>query len=219
MSTARVDRPSDRSAPPTAAIVGADPLARRRVVAILRTHGFDVGKTPSPGADSVLVVLTSGGDADRVRGVRAAVDAARSAKVLAVVAAGVRNASLRRVLLAGADGMLLDSDLDRALVASLHAVLAGQLVVPTALARQLAPRPLSHREKQILSLVVLGLTNREIGGKLFLAESTVKTHLSSAFRKLDARSRADAVARILDPEDGRGAGVLEIGDAVGADAA
>ena len=45
-----------------------------------------------------------------------------------------------------------------------------------------------------------GLTNREIAPQLYLAESTVKTHLSSAFRKLDARSRAEAVARIQDPE-------------------
>jgi DNA-binding NarL/FixJ family response regulator len=59
---------------------------------------------------------------------------------------------------------------------------------------------------------VLGFTNREIADKLYLAESTVKTHLSSAFTKLDARSRSEAVARILDPESGYGVGILAIAD-------
>jgi DNA-binding NarL/FixJ family response regulator len=60
--------------------------------------------------------------------------------------------------------------------------------------------------------VVLGFTNRQIADKLFLAESTVKTHLSSAFGKLDAHSRADVTARILDPENGYGVGILSLGN-------
>jgi DNA-binding NarL/FixJ family response regulator len=91
-------------------------------------------------------------------------------------------------------------------------VAAGQLAVPSSLRSQIAPRALSHREKQILALVVLGLTNRQIADELFLAESTVKTHLSSAFGKLDAHSRADATARILDPESGYGVGILSLGN-------
>jgi DNA-binding NarL/FixJ family response regulator len=89
-------------------------------------------------------------------------------------------------------------------------------VVPTALGRHIAPRPLSHREKEILALVVLGLTNGQIASRLFLAESTVKTHISSAFRKLDVRSRAEAAARIQDPEAGYGVGILDLGIANGA---
>ena len=58
-----------------------------------------------------------------------------------------------------------------------------------------------------MGLVVLGYTNRQIADALFLAESTVKTHLSSAFGKLDARSRSEAAAVILDPEEGHGFGV------------
>jgi DNA-binding NarL/FixJ family response regulator len=114
---------------------------------------------------------------------------------------------LRRALLAGAAGIVLDSELESALVASASATLAGQLAVPRALGRQIAPRPLSHREKEILALVVRGLTNRQIAGRLYLAESTVKTHVSSAFRKLDVRSRAEAAARIEDPDAGYGMGI------------
>ena len=61
-----------------------------------------------------------------------------------------------------------------------------------------------------------GMTNREIAGKLFLAESTIKTHLASTFRKLDARSRAEAVARITDSESGYGTGILTVDEAVAA---
>ena len=109
---------------------------------------------------------------------------------------------LRRALRAGADGIVLEAELHAALVASVRAVAAGQLAVPLALRRQLAPRHLSYREKQVLSLVAVGYTNRQIADTLYLSESTVKTHLSSAFGKLDARSRAEAAARVLDPDEG-----------------
>jgi DNA-binding NarL/FixJ family response regulator len=69
---------------------------------------------------------------------------------------------------------------------------------------------LSPREKQVLSMVVLGFTNREIANKLYLAESTIKSHLSSAFEKLGVRSRSDAVALILDSKNGLGTGILSI---------
>ncbi len=135
------------------------------------------------------------------------------AAVLAVMPAGSPNASLRRVLLAGATGIVLDDDLEVTLVPTARAALAGQLTVPAALGRQIAPRPLSHREKEVLAHVTLGRTNREIADALFLAESTVKTHLSSAFRKLDARSRSEAVNRILDPENGYSTTIREIANA------
>jgi DNA-binding NarL/FixJ family response regulator len=128
----------------------------------------------------------------------------------------VPNAAMRRVLLAGAAGIVLEDDVERALVPTARAVFAGQLTVPSILGQHIAPRPLSHREKEVLALVVLGLTNREIARKLYLAESTVKTHLSSAFRKIDARSRSEAVARIQDPESEFGSGVLAVAHGVAA---
>jgi DNA-binding NarL/FixJ family response regulator len=70
---------------------------------------------------------------------------------------------------------------------------------------------LSSREKQVLGLVVMGYMNSQIAAQLFLAESTVKSHLSSAFDKLGVRSRHEAVARILDPQGGLGVGILTVG--------
>ena len=61
-----------------------------------------------------------------------------------------------------------------------------------------------------MNLVVMGFTNSQIGSRLFLAESTVKSHLSSAFSKLGVRSRSEAAALILDPEESFGMGILGI---------
>jgi DNA-binding NarL/FixJ family response regulator len=69
---------------------------------------------------------------------------------------------------------------------------------------------LSMREKQVLGMLVMGFTNAEIAAKMFLAESTVKSHLSSAYTKLGVRSRKDAASMILDPVAGLGPGILTI---------
>jgi DNA-binding CsgD family transcriptional regulator len=52
---------------------------------------------------------------------------------------------------------------------------------------------ITPRELEILGLVAEGLSNREIAGKLFVSENTVKTHCSRAFDKLGARRRTQAV--------------------------
>jgi DNA-binding NarL/FixJ family response regulator len=83
--------------------------------------------------------------------------------------------------------------------------------VPRGHWRQIEPPALSSREKQILGLVVMGYMNSQIAEQLFLAESTVKSHLSSAFGKLGVRSRNEAVNLILDPERGLGMGILALG--------
>ena len=197
-----------------AAVIGGAPHARHRAERLLGEAGFGIVEpAPHRPAELILAFLTDATDAVdavRVSDVRALAASYADALILAVMPAGAPNASLRRVMLAGATGIVLEDGLDRTLVPTARATLAGQLTVPNALGRQIAPRPLSHREKQILALVMAGASNHEIATKLFLAESTVKTHLSSAFRKLDARSRAEAVTRITDPENGYGTGILEI---------
>lgn len=55
--------------------------------------------------------------------------------------------------------------------------------------------PLSRRELEVLRLVAQGLSNREIGERLFLALITVKGHNRNIFRKLEVRRRTEAVAR------------------------
>ncbi|MDI6717119.1 MAG: response regulator transcription factor, partial [Actinomycetota bacterium] len=52
--------------------------------------------------------------------------------------------------------------------------------------------PLSGREIDVLSLISEGISNKDIARTLFLSESTVKTHVSSIFKKLNLQSRAEA---------------------------
>ena len=57
------------------------------------------------------------------------------------------------------------------------------------------PEPLSERELEVLMLVAAGKTNQEIARELFVALSTVKTHIKNIYGKLDARNRTQALAR------------------------
>jgi DNA-binding CsgD family transcriptional regulator len=52
---------------------------------------------------------------------------------------------------------------------------------------------ITRRELEILGLVAQGMSNREIAGRLFISENTVKTHCSRAFDKLGAKRRTQAV--------------------------
>jgi DNA-binding NarL/FixJ family response regulator len=194
-------------------VVGDDAHARQLSAGFLAAAGFVLSGPRfqvGPGDGTLLVLLARRAEADQLREIRKLALEQPRCPILAIMPSGAANPSLRRALLAGATGIVLDGELARTLGPTAHAVVAGQLAVPPSLSRQIAPRPLSHREKQILGLVMRGRTNREIANELVLAESTVKTHLSAAFRKIDARSRAEAVARIQDPESGYGPGILAI---------
>jgi ATP/maltotriose-dependent transcriptional regulator MalT len=57
------------------------------------------------------------------------------------------------------------------------------------------PEPLSERELEVLQLIAAGKTNRQIATELFVSVGTVKTHINNVYRKLDAHSRTQALAR------------------------
>jgi DNA-binding NarL/FixJ family response regulator len=151
---------------------------------------------------------------------RAAVEAVRTIRDTLEKAAAVlvcRQAGggqIRRALELGVDGVVLIDETDVALAAVVSVVCAGQVSVPSERRAEVRTLALTNREKQILALVVAGLTNAQIARELFLAESTVKSHLSSAFAKLGVSSRNEAARVILDPERGRGLGMGGIGPGV-----
>ena len=110
-------------------------------------------------------------------------------------------------LRAGASGFLLKTTEPQGLVQAVLACAAGQATVgPTVLARLLdgvAVRPhrephpgladLTERELDVLRAMTRGLSNAEIGDALFLAESTVKSHVAQVLAKLGVRDRLQAV--------------------------
>ena len=124
----------------------------------------------------------------------------------------VSRADVREGLAAGADGIVVEDTVEVSLGPTLDAVLAGQLVLPPTGRAHLAPPALSAREKQVLGLVVLGLSNLDVAAKLHITEATVKSHLTACFRKLGVRTRSAAVARILDPHEGLGVGILSLAE-------
>jgi len=101
-------------------------------------------------------------------------------------------------LRAGAKAYLLKDAQPEELFRCIRAVRAGDAYLQPKLAVKLAQRAqeqhLTEREEQILKLLAEGLSNRAIGQTLHISESTVKSHLKSLFVKLDATSRAEAIA-------------------------
>jgi DNA-binding NarL/FixJ family response regulator len=131
-------------------------------------------------------------------------------KAIALAAPGTSRDDARAVIAQGADAVLLVEDVPERVAPAVRAALDGLLVLSAPLGVAVERPPLTPREKQILALVVMGYTNREIADQLVLAESTVKSHLFSAFRRLGVRSRSEAVALITDPARGLGTGILTI---------
>lgn len=117
---------------------------------------------------------------------------------------------VRSLVAAGVRGVVLEDELDAALDPTVAAVAVGQLCVPGDNAGSLVPPVLSVREKQVVGLAAMGLSNRDIAERLFVAESTVKSHLSSAFAKMGVRSRHEATDLIVNPAWGIGVGILSI---------
>lgn len=112
--------------------------------------------------------------------------------------------ALRSAVLAGASGYVLKDIRSRALIEAVRRAAAGGTIQSAAVLRQAATAlrpdrqddapgpPLSLREDQVLDLIAEGLTNREIGARLGLAEKTVKNYVSGLLAKLGMERRTQA---------------------------
>jgi len=111
-------------------------------------------------------------------------------------------------LRAGASGFLLKDRPPEELVAAVRVVASGEALLAPSVTRRLieefarrpeAPAPpreleeLTDREREVLALMGRGLSNAEIASRLFVAETTVKTHVGRVLQKLQLRDRAQAV--------------------------
>jgi DNA-binding NarL/FixJ family response regulator len=200
---------------PRAALIGGG--ACQRVASVLEEQGFEFELYDSAeeldGADrpSAMLLCAAGKVATAVAEELPALSEAQPEAPVVLVCAEVRPGEMRGALAAGVNGIVLEEHLSATLRVCIEAVRAGQVCVPRRHAPQVEPATLSAREKQILGLVVMGYMNSEIANQLFVAESTVKSHLSSAFSKLGVRSRNEAVDLIVDPGRGLGMGILALG--------
>lgn len=111
---------------------------------------------------------------------------------------------------AGAAGYLLKSTRGRDLAGAIRAIKSGKSVLHPKIIAKLLKRAmiapveerktsdlLSERESEVLRLVALGMSNKEIAEKLFLSQRTVKAHLTNIFNKLNVASRSEAIVKGL----------------------
>ena len=112
-------------------------------------------------------------------------------------------------LRAGAGGFMLKDAPPRQLAEAVRTVATGESLLATAVTKRLIERyvsrppsdsvrrerfaDLTDRELEVLQLLTRGLSNVEIGGRLFLSEATVKTHVTRVLSKLGVRDRVQAV--------------------------
>jgi DNA-binding NarL/FixJ family response regulator len=113
-------------------------------------------------------------------------------------------ALLTEALDAGVAGFVLKEAPMDDLVRAVQSVAAGGTYVDPVLAGTLATSSvgtklpqLTQRERDVLRLLADGLSNEEIGKRLFISAETVRTHVRKAMGKLDADTRTQAVARAL----------------------
>jgi len=112
--------------------------------------------------------------------------------------------ALFAAILAGASGYVLKQITGHDLLDTVRRVAAGQSMIDPALTARVLDRvrngvpegdelaDLTAREREILELIAEGLTNRQIGERLFLAEKTVKNYVSSLLAKLGLERRTQA---------------------------
>ncbi|WP_431025571.1 response regulator [Halomonas sp. H5] len=152
-----------------------------------------------------LVLLDLGlPDADGLSGLARLREAAPELAVV-IVSAEQHRATVLEALELGAVGYIPKSTPRAALIDALRQVLDGQVYLPPAIMRRPAPsRPapvteedpltgLTDKQREVLTHMVRGESNKMIAFRLNIAETTVKTHVSAILRKLKVSSRVQAI--------------------------
>lgn len=128
-----------------------------------------------------VIVLTAYGSEELI------LDAVRAgAKGYLLKGAGLEEV-LRAVRIVASGGSLLEPAVTERLLGSMERILRGDR----------GPEVLTEREREILTRIARGLSNKAIGEELHLAERTVKFHTTIIFRKLGVANRAEAAAKAL----------------------
>jgi len=151
--------------------------------------------------DVVVMDIQMGQGIDGFETTRRLLAAGHQAGVVLFTGYGERS-TLSDGLGCGARGFLVKDAEPAELVRAVRTVAAGGAYVDPAVGGELmawrdsdlGANGLSGREHEVLSLLADGLSTAGVAGRLFLAQETVRTHLRSAMRKLQAQTRVEAVA-------------------------
>jgi two-component system nitrate/nitrite response regulator NarL len=120
---------------------------------------------------------------------------------VAILSGAMGSDEAERALERGAAGVMMKDLRGTALLSAIRLMAAGETYVPRSVVNALPGRHaarasfdnLTPRELDCIERLVQGSPNREIAERLAIAEITVKLHLNSAFKKMGARNRSDAV--------------------------
>jgi DNA-binding NarL/FixJ family response regulator len=113
------------------------------------------------------------------------------------------DADIVRAVDAGAMGYLLKDAAPEEIFAAVRGAVQGKSVMSAPVASRLFQQLrnpdeiLTPREAELLSLLTEGLSNRDLGKRLFISEATVKTHLAHIYAKLGVETRAAAIATAI----------------------
>jgi DNA-binding NarL/FixJ family response regulator len=181
-------------------VVEPNRIVREGIRAELSRAGADVVAEAAGGAEAIKAAGEHEPDVVVLDfKLRDATDVCETLSASAAVIALGDDTSATAALESGARAYLLKDADDLDLGAALTRVMAGESVVdPQAAATSLESRDkpkLSRQEVKVLRLVAEGLTNPEIGKRLYLSRHTVKEYLSHAMRKLEVTNRIEAVRR------------------------
>jgi DNA-binding NarL/FixJ family response regulator len=200
------------------AVVDDHPLFREGVASILGSEpdieivgqgasaeaAIQIAQTQQPDI-MLLDINMPGGGVYATQAIKAAAPGVR----LVILTGADEDEYVFETLKAGAHAYLLKGVMSRELIDVLHLVMAGQSYVSPILAASLlrgvskaapaAAQPqknvldeLSERERQIVTLIADGLSNLEIGQRLFLSEKTVKHYVTGILQKLNVQNRVQA---------------------------
>ena len=185
-------------------VVAADPLARGGIAALLDSStAIAIVGSVSPEESEAMAAATGPdvvlADVGHEANVAAFINGlSPDAPVLALVANAEQASEVRSICIPGI--LPRDADVDT-LSAALAAVATGLHVTDGRFLRDggrgrknAGAEPLTPREHEVLGLVAEGLPNKTIALELGLSEHTVKFHLTAVMSKLEAQSRAEAVA-------------------------
>ncbi|HEX7145857.1 MAG TPA: response regulator transcription factor [Gaiellaceae bacterium] len=201
------------SSDPVRAVVADDhPAVLRAVCDVLIDVGVDVVGRASNGEEAAAKIEATQPTVavvdvrmPRLTGIEIAARVSRTAPETSVIlytAYGDR-ALLTEALDSGVRGFVLKEAPMQDLTRAVDMVAGGAVYVDPVLAGVLASAEaeripqLTKREREVLRLLADGLTNEEIGKRLFLSPETVRTHVQKAMRRLEADTRTQAVALAL----------------------
>ncbi len=163
-------------------------------------EGVSVALDQAP--DVVLMDLAMGAGIDGIEAIRR-LRAEHPGQAVLVFTTYDSDADIVRAVDAGAMGYLLKDAAPDEIFAAVRGASRGQSHMSAPVASRLFQQmrnpdeALTPREAELLTLLTQGLSNKELGRKLFISEATVKTHLAHIYAKLGVDSRAAAIAKAL----------------------